>query len=110
MGLAMFLIKVNKSWPSVVRAPTHHPSKRDLKVRSDEIQATVKTYSFTNGGRDGKFPKLDPPLWAAIFSPSSRAAFTPATPSYAGQRVHSSTELQPDLDTEYELAHTFRRL
>ena len=31
MGLAMFLIKVNKSWPSVVRAPTHHPSKRGLK-------------------------------------------------------------------------------
>ena len=43
MGLAMFLIKVNKSWPSVVRAPTHPLYLKGPKVRSDVIQATVKS-------------------------------------------------------------------
>ena len=52
---------------------------------------------------------IDPPRLADIFIPSSRPAFNTATPSYAELSVQSSTDLQSDLDGEYELANTFKR-
>ena len=44
---------------------------------------------------------------ADIFIPSSTPAFNKETPSYAKLSVQSSTDLQPDLDDESELADIY---
>ena len=76
MGLAMFLIKVNKSWPSVVRAPTHPLYLKGPKVRSDVIQATVKRILTRTDVVMGIFQARSAPL-GGHFQPQFESSIHP---------------------------------